>query len=120
MSVQLQAGKPVEQKSPKDVFVDALPKVFEIQKDAASRISATFLVTIFGDGGGAYFVDPKNGLSRERADGDAADCVLEMGIAEFSAMTKGTLDAAKAVKEGTMRFSGDPDQLVSLGALLGG
>ena len=51
---------------------------------------------------------------------DGADCVLEMGVQEFKDLTAGKLDAGAAVKDGKMRFSGDPAQLVALGALLGG
>lgn len=120
MSVQLQAGKDIAKVTPKDVFEDALPKAFAAMKQQAEGVKATFLIQIFGDGGGRWFVDPKNASVSKPEAGKDADCVLEMGVEEFTKLTQGKLDVQKAMESGKMRFSGNPDHLVALGAFLGG
>lgn len=119
MSVQLQAGKDIAKVSPQDVFENALPKAFAAMKQQAEGVKATFLINIFGDGGGSWFVDPKQAKVTKAA-GEKTDCVLEMGVEEFKQLTGGKLDVKKAMESGRMRFSGDPDALVALGAFLGG
>jgi predicted lipid carrier protein YhbT len=119
MSVQLQANKEPVKVTPSQLFDEALPKAIEMFQDQATQIKATYLINIFGEGGGNWFVDPKNAVVRV-ADNDEADCVLEMGVSEFSDLTTGKLDTSAAIAAGKMRFSGDPDQLIAFGALLGG
>jgi putative sterol carrier protein len=116
---QLQAQKEHATVTPQQLFEEALPKTFETFKEQAAKVSSTFQVLISGEGGGEWFIDPSNG-SVEAGRKDGADCVLEMGVQEFNDLTAGKLDAGAAVKDGKMRFSGDPAQLVALGALLGG
>ena len=41
-------------------------------------------------------------------------------MSEFKELTTGRLDASKAMAAGTLRFKGDPEQLIAFGALLGG
>lgn len=120
MSVQLQAGKDIAKVTAKDIFEDALPKAFQAMKSQAEGVKATYVIHIFGDGGGHWFVDPKNGTVSAYEKGQDADCVLEMGTDEFSQLTQGKLDSKAALESGRMRFSGNPDHLVALGAFLGG
>jgi len=120
MSVQLQAGKDIAKVSAKDVFEDALPKAFAAMKTQAEGVKATYIIHIFGEGGGHWFVDPKNASVGPFEKGQSADCTLEMGVEEFSELTLGKLDTKAAMESGRMRFSGDPDHLVALGAFLGG
>lgn len=116
---QLQAQKEHAKITPQQLFEEALPKTFATFKDQAKKVTSTFQINITGEGGGEWYVDPANGsVTSGRKDG--ADCVLEMGVQEFADLTAGKLDAGAAVKNGKMRFSGDPGQLVALGALLGG
>lgn len=119
MSVQLQANKDPVSITPSQIFDEALPKAMEMFKDQAGQISATYRINIFGDGGGQWFVDPKNAVVRAAQD-EATDCVLEMGVSEFTDLTSGKLDASAAIAAGKMRFSGNPEQLIAFGALLGG
>ena len=120
MSVQLQAGKDIATVSAKDVFEDALPKAFAAMKTQAEGVKATYIIHIFGEGGGHWFVDPRNASVKAYEKGQDADCTLEMGAEEFSKLTQGKLDSAAAIQSGQMRFSGNPDHLVALGAFLGG
>ena len=119
MSVQLQANKEPVKVTPSQIFDEALPKAIEMFKEQAGQINATYRINIFGDGGGHWFVDPKNGVVKAASD-EKSDCVLEMGVTEFSDLTSGKLDASAAIAAGKMRFSGDPEQLIAFGALLGG
>lgn len=118
MNVKLQAkNKDVHAPSPFDMFVTQLPAFLEAEEQRLGTISSSFAINVFGEGGGLFFVDPKNKVSREQNENDNADCIVEMGIEEFRSMTRGNLDADAAFESGKLRFNGDPEQLVALGAL---
>ena len=119
MSVQLQANKPVATVSPAELFEKGLPIALAAYKKQGMKVDGTFLINIFGDGGGSWFVDAPNGVVRTGAN-EATDSVLELGIQEFKEMQNGKLDAAAAMKAGKMRFRGNPEQLITLGQLLSG
>jgi len=119
MSVQLQASKPVATVSPAELFEKGLPIALEVYKKQGMKVDGTFLINISGEGGGSWFIDAPNGVVRA-GKGETTDSVLELGITEFKDMQNGKLDAAAAMKAGTLRFRGNPEQLVTLGQLLSG
>lgn len=123
MTVQLQANKPIAKVSPNELFDDALPKMLTSYKDRGMKVSGTYEVNLFGQGGGRWFIDAAQCIVR-KGDKDSAwaktDCVLEMGVDDFQKMTTGTLDAAAAMRDGRVRFQGNIDTLMQLGHLLAG
>ena len=117
MTVQLQANKPIAKVSATELFTDALPKVLAAYKNKGTKLSGTFEVNIFGEGGGHWFIDAAQCTVRA-ASNEKADCVLEMGADDFAKVTTGTLDAASAMRDGRVRFQGNIEQLMLLGDLL--
>lgn len=120
MTVQLQANKPITKVSATELFNDALPKILSAYKDKGMKVTGTFDVNIFGQGGGHWFVDAAECIVRPAAIDEKSDCVLEMGVEEFQKITTGTLDAASAMRDGRVRFQGNVDHLMQLGHLLAG
>lgn len=120
MSVQLQANKPITKVSATELFNEALPKILVAYKEKGMKVSGTFDVNVFGQGGGHWFVDAAQCIVRPAAMDDKADCVLELGVEEFQKITTGALDAATAMRDGKVRFQGNVDQLMQLGHLLAG
>jgi putative sterol carrier protein len=120
MSVQLQANKPITKVSATELFSEALPKILVAYKDKGMKVTGTFEVNIFGQGGGHWFIDAAQCIVRPAANDDKTDCVLEMGVEDFSKITTGTLDAASAMRDGRVRFQGNIDNLMQLGHLLAG
>lgn len=116
---QLQAQKDLAIVTPQQLFEEALPKTFDIFEEHLAKIPGTFQINIFGEGGGQWFINPSE-KSVEAGSHTDANNVLEMGVAEFKDLTTGKLDTAAAMQSGKVRFTGDPDQLVAFGALLGG
>ena len=119
MTVQLQASKPLATVSPTEFFEDALPKVLAAYKGKGLKAAGTFEINIFGKNGGRWYLDAAQAIVRKSA-GEQTDCVLEMGSDDFTKMTTGRLDPAEAMRDGRVRFQGNPDQLVQLGHLLSG
>lgn len=119
MTVQLQANKPLTKVNPTELFTDALPKVLTAYKAKGMKVTGTYEINIFGKDGGRWFINAGEAVCRNY-NSDKTDCVLEMGIDEFRALTTGSLDAAKAMQEGRVRFRGNPEQLIQLGHLLAG
>ena len=119
MTVQLQANKPITKVTATELFNDALPKILNAYKDRGMKVSGTFEVNIFGQGGGHWFIDASQCIVRP-AQHEKTDCVLEMGVEDFQKITTGTLDAASAMRDGRVRFQGNVDALMQLGHLLAG
>jgi putative sterol carrier protein len=119
MTVQLQANKPITKVSATELFNDALPKILTAYKDKGMKVSGTFEINIFGQGGGHWYVDAAQCIVRP-SNNEKTDCVLEMGVEDFSKITTGTLDAASAMRDGRVRFQGNIDHLMQLGHLLAG
>lgn len=119
MTVQLQANKPIAKVSAIELFTDALPKMLAAYKNKGMKITGTFEVHIFGQGGGHWLIDAAECTVRP-ASNEKADCVLEMGVDDFAKIVTGTLDAASAMRDGRVRFQGNIDQLMQLGQLLAG
>jgi putative sterol carrier protein len=118
MSVQLQANKPIATVSPADVFERAIPKAFEALKQHLKGKTTTYSVNVFGEGGGSWVIDL--GTQSVRKGAEPTACTLEMGIGEFNQLTAGKLDVPASMKAGKVRFSGQPEDLITLGQLLSG
>ena len=119
MTVQLQALKPIATVKPADLFDIALPKTLADYHERGMKLVGTFEISVFGTDGGSWFIDAERAVCR-RYQGERTDCLLEMGTAEFAALTTGRLDVDRALDEGTLRFRGDAEKLVTLGHLRGG
>ena len=119
MTVQLQANKPIAKVTPTELFDTALPKILSAYKDKGMKVTGTFEINIFGQGGGHWFIDAGQAIVRPSKN-EKTDCVLEMGVDDFTKITTGALDAASAMRDGRVRFQGNVDHLINLGHLLAG
>jgi hypothetical protein len=123
MTVQLQANKPIVKVTPTELFDDALPKILSAYKDRGLKVTGTYEVNVFGQGGGRWYINAGECIVT-RGDMDTqfdnTDVVLELGVEDFQKITTGTLDAASAMRDGRVRFQGNIDRLMELGHLLAG
>ncbi|MFZ9887943.1 MAG: SCP2 sterol-binding domain-containing protein [Myxococcota bacterium] len=120
MSVQLQAfQKPLERVVPRAFFESALPTALGAFLSRGIAVSATFDFHIRGSTGGAWRIDGPQGTVRPCLENEPqADCVLEMGLAEFEQMTSRPQETSAALREGRIVIRGNPEHLAKLAHLL--
>jgi len=104
---------------PEDIFDKAFPALFEQKNEFMQKVGASYQFNILGEGGGFWVVDLKAGEVRQGREPET-DCVIEMDTAVFSKFVTGRLDIPSAMKEGSLRLSGNPDYIVALGHFMGG
>jgi putative sterol carrier protein len=75
---------------------------------AARGVNAHFQIKISGDGGGVYTLKVADGKAELLSNTVANPTVsIEVSAADWSALTKGELNAANAFMTGRLRVSGD-------------
>jgi hypothetical protein len=94
MTVQLQANKPIPKVTPHELFDDALPKILTAYKNKGMKVTGTYEVNVFAQGGGRWFINAGECIVRA-ANNDQTDCVLEMGVDDVLEGLGGLLDAGK-------------------------
>ncbi|MBI5511192.1 MAG: SCP2 sterol-binding domain-containing protein [Deltaproteobacteria bacterium] len=110
-------SKQVEKYTATQIFEEFLPKVLEAQKDIAKQLNAVCVFKVDGKDGGTWTVDlPKQKVNH--GDHDHPDMRLELSADDFDALLAGKLDAAEAVKAKRLFFTGRPQLLVGMAALL--
>jgi len=105
--------------SSKDIFEKAFPALFETSSEFIKKVVISYHFIILGEGGGFWVVDLKVPEVREGREADT-DCVIEMDTEIFDKFVSGKLDVQAALKNGTLRITGEPDHIVALGHLMGG
>lgn len=102
-----------------DIFEKAFPALFANAADFIQKIGISYQFNILGEGGGFWIVDLKVPEVREGREADT-DCVIEMDVNIFDKFVSGKLDVQAALKNSTLRITGEPDHIVALGHLMGG
>lgn len=98
-----------------DQTIDELRKRFK--PDAARDLSATYLITLRGEGGGAWLTKIDGGtcefIPHQPADGENAgfqyqpDCFISVDVADLELIMSGRLSAMTAALSGVLAIEGE-------------
>ena len=101
-----------------NMSVSAQKKIEELKKrfnpDAAKNLSATYMITIHGEGGGCWLTKIKNGecefIQQEddaNKDKDKADCYIAIDAEDLEMILKGKMTAMTAAMSGILAIEGE-------------
>jgi hypothetical protein len=99
--------------NPRHFFEVVCPRVLEARRETAAAFGGSFAFLV---GENAWRID----LGRAEVSPNVreADVVIKMGTTELTELLKGSLDVAKARREGRFTISGDAERLAHLSIIL--
>ncbi len=99
-------------------FIATLEQAFLVSPESARALDFALLITIEGDGGGAWLVDCTDRPGVRVSNGESAPSSITLTAADAALAVRSTRDLLKLHLRGRLRLGGDPLVLPNLVALL--
>jgi len=103
----------------KDFFESYLPGKISKDKDAALAVSAIFLFTITGEGGGQWTVNLKDAVGVTAGDAGNTECTIECAVADWAQIQAAPQSAMQLYFEGKLKVGGNVMLATKLQQVLG-